>query len=161
MIGLQPARELRELVSAVVADRAAEIGRLLPEAEIVHTGGTSLDDALTRGDVDLHVRVPASDFPEAVAALERRYEPYRPEMWTDAFAAFLVPEERRLPTGVALTALGAEHDRRFTRGWELLRTRPELLAEYNALKQRFEGTNDEDDYGAAKTAFFTRLETGA
>jgi GrpB-like predicted nucleotidyltransferase (UPF0157 family) len=157
VIGLQPARELRELVAAVVADRAAEIAGLLPEAEVVHTGGTSLDDALTRGDVDFHVRVPADDFPEAAAALERRYEPYRPEMWTDAFAAFLVPEERRLPTGMALTAVGGEHDRRFTSGWERLHRDPDLLAEYNDLKRRFEGTNDEDGYRTAKSAFFSRL----
>ena len=158
---LTTADELRETVGAVVARWTAAIRGLLPEAEVIHTGGTSLPNTLTRGDVDFHVRVASEDFAQSCAVLEQSFEAYSRAMWTPEFAAFTVPEERRLPTGLVLTAAGGEHDLRFTRGWELLRSRPELLAEYNALKRRFEGTADDAGYRTAKTAFFTRLETGA
>ena len=153
---LRFAEEIED-VPSVVADWRAELAVLLPEAEVEHTGGSSLPGALTRGDVDLHVRVAAQGFPRALAALEARFEAYHPAMWTAAFAAFVVPDERRLPTGLVLTAFDGEHDRRFARSWDVLRTRPDLLAEYNDLKRRFEGTDDEPGYRAAKSAFFDRI----
>jgi uncharacterized protein len=43
---------------------------MVPEAEIEHIGATSVPGALTKGDVDLLVSVPAERFGAAVAALE-------------------------------------------------------------------------------------------
>lgn len=148
-------------MAAVVEDWVCEIRRLLPEAEVAHTGGTSLPDALTRGDVDLLVRVAPEAFAHAASALSERFRRYRPDIWERGFAAFVVPEETRLPTGIALTAVGGEHDRRFTRSWQRLAARPDLLAEHNELKLRFDGTNDEEGYRAAKSSFFTRLAAEA
>jgi GrpB-like predicted nucleotidyltransferase (UPF0157 family) len=157
---LRFAEEIED-VPGVVAHWRTELTALLPEADVEHTGGSSLPGALTRGDVDLHVRVAAADFPVALAALEARFTAYYRPMWTPEFAAFTIPEEQRLPTGLVLTAVGGEHDLRFTRGWALLRARPELLTEYNDFKQRFAALEDEDGYRATKTAFFTRLESAA
>ena len=58
---------------------------------------------------------------------------------------------------MALTAVGGEHDRRFLIAWRRLRSDPQLLAEYNALKEAHDGAADDDSYRAAKCAFFDRL----
>ena len=128
---------------------------LLPDAEVRHTGGSSLPGALTLGDLDLHVRVRPERFAAAVEALLTLYEVFRRDHWTDAFATFTDPRATDPPIGVALTAVGTEHDLRFVRAWERLGADPALLDEYNALKRRY--VRDPARYEAEKSAFFTRL----
>jgi GrpB-like predicted nucleotidyltransferase (UPF0157 family) len=134
----------------------ARLRTLLPAAEVLHTGGTSVPGALTRGDLDIHVRVAAADFAPACQRLSRAYASYRQEMWTDEFATFVRPNAE-VETGVALTAVGGEHDRRFLSAWSKLRRDPQLLAAYNELKEACDGAASEDLYQAAKSAFFDRL----
>jgi hypothetical protein len=74
------------------------------------------------------------------------YAAHCPEMWTAEIA-----------TGIALTSLGGEHDRRFVVGWERLKREPLLLEAYNALKREYEGAPDADSYQSAKSAFFSAL----
>jgi hypothetical protein len=79
------------------------------------------------------------------------YEVVLPEIWQPTLATFAVPGAR-LPTGIAVTPTGSEHDVRFRRTWRLLSTNPDLLAEYNAMKLAGEG-----DYEQRKSAFFDRI----
>ena len=148
---------MAEQTGRAFACRREQLGRLLPDALVLHTGASSVPDALTRGDLDVHVRVSQPAFAPAVARLLEAYEPSHPEIWTDELAVFVVPDAEP-ETGIALTVVGAEHDRRFLTSWEQLRADPELVAELNALKLAFEGTADVDGYERAKAAFFTTLE---
>jgi GrpB-like predicted nucleotidyltransferase (UPF0157 family) len=115
-------------------------------------GGSSVPGALTKGDVDLHLTVPAEAFASTVAELERSLRVVHPEIWCPTLATFSV--SAALPTGLAVTPLGSEHDVRFTRTWHLLATDPVLLAEYCALKIAHDG---EPEYEQEKSAFFDRL----
>jgi GrpB-like predicted nucleotidyltransferase (UPF0157 family) len=137
----------------------AKIQALLPQAEVLHTGATSVAAALTRGDLDIHVRVMADDFSRACERLAHAYVSYRMDMWTAGFATF-VAADTSIPTGVALTAIGDEHDQRFVVGWDRLRSDLHLLAEYNALKLNYEAAPDATSYEAAKSAFFSALVEG-
>jgi len=96
----RPARTFAEIGGAFERERE-ELRRLLPAAEVLHTGATSVPDALTRGDLDIHVRVAADAFAEACDALRRSYVAYRPAMWSTGFAAFVAADRR-----------GADRDRR-------------------------------------------------
>jgi GrpB-like predicted nucleotidyltransferase (UPF0157 family) len=155
-LGFRPARSLRGRIEKAFQEEQKKIQRLLPRAEVLHTGGTSVPDALTRGDLDIHVRVLADDFCEARDAFVSVYVTYRPEMWTGEFATFAAPNGP-VATGVALTAVGGVHDRRFLVGWQRVKREPVLLEEYNALKLEYEGAPDADSYEAAKSAFFSAL----
>ena len=135
----------------IAAEVRARLALLLPAHELVHTGGTSVPGALTKGDVDLHLRVLPADFAATVRVLRGLYRVVHPEIWQDSLATFAV--EASLPTGIAVTPIGSEHDVRFRRSWELLRADPGLLAEYNALKQG-------GDYEDRKSAFFDRILAG-
>ena len=84
------------------------------------------------------------------------YAAHCPEMWTAEFATFVEPNAP-IATGIALTSLGGEHDRRFVVGWERLKREPLLLEAYNALKREYEGAPDADSYQSAKSAFFSAL----
>jgi glyoxylase-like metal-dependent hydrolase (beta-lactamase superfamily II) len=74
------------------------------------------------------------------------------EAWAPTLAVFAV--EAPVPAGLAATPIGSEHDRRFTRCWQLLAADPTLLEQYNAVKRSAAGT---PGYAAQKSAFFEDL----
>lgn len=115
--------------------------------ELALVGGSSVPGALTRGDVDLHLRVEPAGFTGVVAGLRTIHRVVRPEIWTSTLATFAVDAD--LPAGLAVTPAGSEHDVRFTVTWRRLRAEPVLLEEYNALK-----TGPVAGYEQRKSAFF-------
>ncbi len=127
----------------------------MPDGELLLTGAASLPDALTFGDVDLHLRVRPESFDATVEALRGVYALVHPEIWQIGFATFEIPGAD-LPTGVALTAIDGEHDRLFLGSWRRLASDRLLLTEYNDTKLRHVG-GDPEAYRAAKSAFFVRL----
>lgn len=122
------------------------------DGEVVLTGGASVPGALTKGDIDLHLRVPSGSFRSAVDRLRAEYRTASPSAWAETLAVFEVPASR--PTGLAVTPAGSEHDLRFSRAWERLRNDPALLEEYNDLKRAAFG---DASYEQRKSEFFTRL----
>ncbi len=150
MSALRLADELQEAARALLAAERARLAPLLPPHELRHTGGSSVPGALTRGDVDLHLRVAPADFAVTVSRLRGVYPVVHPGIWQATLATFTVPAA--LPAGLAVTPAGSVHDVRFTRCWQLLAAEPVLLAEYNAMK-RAAG----DDYEQRKSEFFDRL----
>lgn len=120
--------------------------------DVVITGPASLPSVLTKGDVDLHLRVPPDRFDDAVRRLDELYEPASLHSWAPTLAVFDVPAA--VATGLAVTPIGSIHDRRFTVAWLRLRTEPDLLREYNAIKSEFFGTAD---YENRKSAFFDTI----
>ena len=136
---------------AIHAEIRDQLRPVLPPHELVLTGGSSVPGTVTKGDVDLHLRVSATDFDTTVAVLTTLYAVVLPEIWQPTLATFAVPGTA-LPTGIAVTPVDSEHDVRFRRTWHLLSTNPHLLAEYNAMKVAGEG-----DYEQRKSAFFDRI----
>ena len=154
MTTLRPAGEIQERALAILATERDRLAPLLGPHELRLTGGSSIAAALTKGDVDLHLRVDESDFPATVTELLQIYAVVHRHIWTDTLATFSVPAP--LPTGLAVTPIGSEHDIRFVTTWRVLSSRPDLLAEYNAVKQTAGA-----DYEARKSAFFDRLVDNA
>jgi GrpB-like predicted nucleotidyltransferase (UPF0157 family) len=56
-IRIRPADDIQQAARAAYAEHRARIAEVLPNAEIEHVGATSVPGALTKGDVDLLVRV--------------------------------------------------------------------------------------------------------
>ena len=159
LLHFRPAHALGAGIARAFKDEQAEILSLLPHAEVLHTGATSVPAALTRGDLDIHVRVSSAEFSGARDALGGIYASYRTETWTGEFATFIALDAS-IATGIALTAIGGEHDHRFIIGWDRLACDRRLLEEYNALKLKYDDTADADSYEAAKSTFFSALVAG-
>ncbi|MCF3933040.1 GrpB family protein [Acuticoccus sp. M5D2P5] len=145
------ARRKAERLFTVV--RAAIVARL-PEADIRHVGATAVPGCLTKGDLDIVVRVEAADFPAADHALGAHFARNDGSVRTDAFAAF-ADDRSDPPLGVQLVAIGGPLDV-FHHFVEALRASPGLVAEYNALKSRFAGA-DMEVYRRAKSAFIEEV----
>ena len=120
------------------------------------TGAASLPGVLTKGDIDLHLRVTELDaFPGVVELLGDHFRPASPAAWAATLAVFEVPGRR--PTGLAVTPVDSEHDQRFRRCWTRLREEPLLLSEYNAMKRTSYGG---PSYEGLKADFFNRIAQG-
>jgi GrpB-like predicted nucleotidyltransferase (UPF0157 family) len=130
---------------------AADLKVLLPAAaDIRHIGATAVPGCLTKGDLDIIVRVAAEAFVAADAALAMRFARNMGSKHTASFSSF--EDATTTPhLGIQLATIGSEDDC-FHPFVEALRQDPELVAQYNALKRQFDGKPMEI-YRTAKSAF--------
>jgi GrpB-like predicted nucleotidyltransferase (UPF0157 family) len=128
--------------------------RLLPCAIIEHVGSTAVPGSLTKGDLDIQVRVPAERFSIAEALLARHYRRNARSTHSESFAAF-EDFDGVIPLGVQLTAIDGEFDI-FWKFREVLLIRPDLNDVYEILKLNHEG-KEMSSYRDAKEGFFDML----
>lgn len=129
------------------------IANRLPEADIQHVGSSAVPNSITKGDLDIQVRVKANLFPNAVQELSKLYELNEGSTKSHTFRAFkddVVP-----PLGVQLTVIGSEYDF-FWRFRDVLIMNDQYRKDYDELKREFEG-RDMELYRKAKNEFFERI----
>ncbi len=129
---------------------------LVPGAEVEHVGATAVPGALTKGDIDLLVRVRRPDFASAVEVLCGRYAIHQPHNWTPTLASFKARHAGGPGVGIQLVVAGSDADGFFGPFRDALISSPALLAEYNQLKQRLDGL-DYDRYTEQKGEFIERV----
>ena len=132
------------------------VSRLLPDAEVHHIGATALPTGLTKGDVDVNIRIDSDRFAWAVDVLRRHHEPAQEHNWTPTYASFKADSDR-LPLGIQLTVIGSPDDFLLAARDTML-TRPAILDEYNECKRRAAALGP-DAYWAAKDMFLRALRS--
>lgn len=135
-------------------DRVCQrIGATLPSAEVRHVGSTAIPGSLTKGDLDVLVRVPPGDFEKADRLLAEMYSRNMGSVRTATFSAFM-DESTSPELGVQLVVDGSEFDT-FVQWVRRLNSDSALLAAYDELKARHDGKSM-TEYRAAKSAFIAR-----
>ena len=152
---LKTAQELAPLVDIILREVSAELATLLPRAEFHHIGATALPHALTKGDIDVLLRVPASEFGAAVEVLRQHFAIKQPENWDPYFASFGRDSSYALPLGVQLVVKDSEADF-FLFIPDYFVSIPESLAEYNRVKSTA-STGSAAEYWAAKNRLLARI----
>jgi GrpB-like predicted nucleotidyltransferase (UPF0157 family) len=138
-IRIRPESEIRKAAQSAFVEHRGRVLRLLPDAEVEHVGSTAIPGALTKGDVDVLVRVTIHDFDDAVSQLRSMYAVHQPHNWTPTLASFADRDADDPPVGVQLVVAGSADDRLFGPFREALIRDPALLAAYNALKRSHDG----------------------
>jgi GrpB-like predicted nucleotidyltransferase (UPF0157 family) len=145
----------RDRVRAAWAREGAALRWLLPGADLQHVGSTAVPGSLTKGDLDVQVRVAAEAFARAEAVLAARYPRNAlSSRVPGTFAAFLSLGQP-VDVGIQLTSIHRALDT-FWRFREVLLARPDLRARFDALKLAHEG-RPMAVYRAAKDAFLDEL----
>lgn len=146
---------LFERANALAEAAIARLRSLLgPEAEITHVGATAVPGCVTKGDVDLVVRIDEASYLPARAILDQHYEQNLGSPRDGSFASF-ADETGAFPLGIQLVVRGSEYDD-FQRFSDQLRQSEELLTSYNALKRSFVGA-DMGTYRKAKAEFIEQI----
>jgi GrpB-like predicted nucleotidyltransferase (UPF0157 family) len=131
----------------------SRIRAVLPNAEIEHVGSTAIPGSLTKGDLDVLVRVDRSSFQGADRVLAEMFSRNQGSDKTDSFSAFadssLSPE-----LGVQLVVVGTEFDT-FVDWVTKLTSDGQLRASYDELKANFHG-KDMIRYREAKANFIAQ-----
>ena len=147
----QPVSLVRAKVDALFARVEGHLRSLLPAAHIEHVGSTALPDGLTKGDLDVQVRLDGEDYDAACRLLSALFQD-NPGGFTEEGRSFK-DDSTDPPLGIHVTIIDGPSDIQF-RQRDLLRARADLRAEYDALKTKFDG-GDMDEYRRAKEAFFS------
>jgi GrpB-like predicted nucleotidyltransferase (UPF0157 family) len=126
----------------------------LPEADVQHVGSTAVPNCLTKGDLDIQVRVTTEQFQMAVQTLSALYELNEGSVKTDSFRAFK-DDSTIPPLGVQLNVINSEFDF-FWKFRDVLLINDKYRKEYDDLKRNYEG-KEMDEYREAKNEFFQRI----
>lgn len=145
----------RAAADALFASVHAGLAAMLPPtADVRHIGATAVAGCITKGDLDIVVRVQQDDFPPAEATLAGRLQRNLGSHRSASFAAF--EDSATTPhLGIQLVAVGSECDD-FHLFTEALRADPRLVEEYNRLKREWHG-RPMDDYRQAKGALISHV----
>jgi GrpB-like predicted nucleotidyltransferase (UPF0157 family) len=154
-VSFKPASIFKEIAATVFQKQRERILKQLPFAEVHHIGSTAIPGSLTKGDLDLNVRVKRREFATAVELLKEMYAVNQPNNWTATFASFR-DNKVGMNFGVQLTAIGSLEDT-FLVHRDMLLNRPELVERLNALKTNYEG-KPMNEYRKAKSDFFAKME---
>ncbi len=154
-IRLRKADEMVPQVERMLNRVFAQLRVLVPEAELHHIGATALPGAVTKGDVDVLVRVSPARFQPAVALLRQHFSVKQPGNWTAEFASFGDDAGYDLPVGIQVVVKESSADfLLFLRDYFI--ATPEALSEYNRLKIAHADEGPEA-YWKAKDEFLVKI----
>lgn len=157
IVSFAPEQRFRRKVAARFERLQRELAALVPGADIQHVGSTAVPGSLTKGDLDIQIRVTAEQYAPAAELLRQRYQVndggFR---GNDAISFEDYGSEPSV--GIHLTVI----DSRFDLQWRFrdrLMASDSLKKEYDDLKRRFEG-GSMTQYRETKAAFVTKALVG-
>ncbi|MFQ3545311.1 GrpB family protein [Halobacillus rhizosphaerae] len=150
-----PEHHFREQAERVYQRHRNRILATFPQAEIHHIGSTAVEGSLTKGDVDLQVRIREEQFLPCKGFLLHHYSINTGSTQTHDFCAFETNHE--IAVGIQLTVKNSSSDF-FFKMTRFFVENPAYTQDYNQLKKDYDGA-DMEDYLQAKAAFLTRMQT--
>ncbi len=145
-------KDIREKIESLFQTEKENLQKLLPDSQIEHIGGTSVANSITKGDLDINIRVSEENFQTTIEILKKIYRVNQPNNWTKSYASF---KDDSRDLGVQLTIIDSADDY-FVKQRDFLNSNPEKVLELNKIKLSFEGKNM-DDYRKEKGKFFNRF----
>lgn len=144
--------EYQDAVEQKFLAMKARLSSAVPYAEIEHIGSSAIRGAVSKGDLDILVRVNRSQFSDALNAISNAGFAIKPgTLRTESLCMLEGAED----VAVQLIERGSEFEM-FVRFRDLMNSDPGLVERYNALKVSCAGMS-ENEYRARKSEFIQRL----
>ena len=154
MVYFRKQEKLKGRAEKIFLKERKRILRVIPSADVQHIGSTAIPGSLTKGKLDIQVRVEQKDFEKAQSALSKMYKPNKENPPTKTYASFK-DSNMEIPLGVQLIVIGSEEDN-FTALRDVLASNEKYLKSCNALKKRHQGKSMRE-YRKAKGAFVDKV----
>jgi GrpB-like predicted nucleotidyltransferase (UPF0157 family) len=152
---LSKSEDWQPVLESVLDLLRSSLRALVPDAELHHIGATSVRGALTKGDVDVLLRLSRERFPAIVEQLKGHFQIKQPANWTPEFASFGDDDHYALPVGIQVVVIDATEDSfLFLRDYFL--RNPDALEQYNRLKAAAAPSGPEA-YWKAKDGFLSGI----
>jgi GrpB-like predicted nucleotidyltransferase (UPF0157 family) len=124
------------------------LSRAIPYSEIEHVGSSAIMGALSKGDLDVLVRISKDRFPEAIEAIQSLGFSVKPgTLRTESLCMLEGPNE----VAVQLIEKGSKFEM-FVRFRDRMNADPSLVEKYNQLKLSCAGKSP-NEYRAIKSKF--------
>jgi GrpB-like predicted nucleotidyltransferase (UPF0157 family) len=147
--------DYQPLAHRVFDEVYAELHPLLPSAKIAHVGSSSIPGAISKGDIDICVAVPAAEFDVTLATLEA--QGYKIKADTLRTPQLCMLDASRVDISLAIQLIEKDSAFEFFHKFrDALIDDPDLLAQYNALKLRF-ADQGADVYRDEKAKFISAV----
>lgn len=144
--------EYQEKCSALFHRYYSEISAVLPFAQIEHVGSSSVPGTISKGDLDIYVGVDPLVHAGAVLKLiDCGYKVKADTLRTPELCMLVAQED----VALQVVAVGSQYEF-FVRFRDLLRSNPDLVRQYNDLKQAYVGFSEEC-YRAKKSKFIEEV----
>ena len=153
-VNFAPEQNFREAVGRLFARVKAQLSTLLPGSDIQHVGSTAIPGSLTKGDLDVQMRVTSGKYDAAKEVLSKLYRLNAGGFASEDATSF--EDYSTQPSlGVHLTVIDGSADIQW-RFRDLLIASAALREEYDQLKRRFDG-GSMTKYRDAKATFVERV----
>jgi GrpB-like predicted nucleotidyltransferase (UPF0157 family) len=156
-IKLKTVEELGSKVKIALSGIFMQLCDLFPDAELHHIGATAIPGSLTKGDVDVLLRVSGTHFQTVVDVLRRHFAIKQASNWTPEFASFGDDSRYMLPVGIQVVVRDSSLDFFLFLRDHFISHRDALI-EYNHLKQ-IHAAEGEKAYWKAKNEFLEKILT--
>ena len=156
-VSFLPEDHFRARVQRRFAQLRSELQTAISGAQIEHVGSTAITGALTKGDLDVQVRVSASAYSAAKDRLCELYD-VNAGGFSGSDAISFEDYSGEPHVGIHLTVVGGSGDVQ-SRFRDLLLAPESLRQDYDDLKRQFEGKSMAK-YREAKETFVTRVLDG-
>ncbi len=151
----KPVNEFVDKANRIFANEKKRILKLLPFADVQHIGSTAIPNSLTKGDLDINIRVKKDKLVEARSVLEKNYMPNKLNVWSDESASF-EDYNYELHLRIQLSTIGTKYDDFISLRDKLLHN-PSFVESYNRLKRKHEGKSMKV-YRREKSAFLEKIK---
>ncbi len=155
MIYFKSEKTLRETVKKAFLQEKRAIAKILPGINVQHVGSTAIPNSLTKGDLDIQVRVKKKDFAKTVKKLMKLYKKDTENRRTKTYVG-LKKCNGEIPIGIQVTVIGLKEDD-FSKLRDILLSNPKHQKEFDSLKKKYNGKTM-SEYRRAKAKFFNRLK---
>jgi GrpB-like predicted nucleotidyltransferase (UPF0157 family) len=142
---------LQKMVSILIP----ELKAVLPNSRIEHIGSSSIEGAISKGDLDIFVGVSKERFDESLETIKGLGFKIKEDTLRTDSLCMLTTILFNQDVAIQLVRDGSEFED-FLRFRDILNKRSDLVDEYNILKQECEGM-EPSAYRAKKSLFIERV----
>ena len=150
-VHLRRLAHVRDGINSLFEKLQSVLSELVPFAEIEHIGSTSIPGSITKGDLDIAVRVEQALFEHAMARLNSVCEQNTNSYHDHQYQPYIYSINGH-DVGIQLFISNSIYDKRFLTWRDELVQNSCLLERYNALKMSFDG-KPMSQYRDAKSRF--------
>lgn len=154
MVYFRSQEKFRQRTEELFLSERKKILHVVPNADVQHIGSTAIPGSLTKGDLDIQVRVKQEDFEKVQNALSKIYKPNKSNPPTKTYSSFK-DSGAKIPLGIQLTVIGSKEDD-FVALRDILIKNEKHLKAYNTLKKQYQG-KPMREYRKAKEKFVEKV----
>jgi len=155
MVYFKSEKTLRKTVKKAFLQEKRVIAKILPSVDVQHVGSTAIPNSLTKGDLDIQVRVKKEDFTKTVKELLKLYKKDTENRCTKTYVSFKKYNGEIL-IGIQVTVINSKEDD-FSKLRDILLSNPKYQKELDSLKKKYNGKTM-SEYRRVKAKFFNRLK---